>query len=134
MYLFNLLTGFQQVYRLCGFSIFKPKETQFFVDVITTTIRDRIAKGDSSRNDLIDLMIKAMKEDITEKEDEKNKDQFDLDSELTNHRKSKKKEFDEVTIVATAMLMLIAGNHCFFTERQSPPNILFLFLVFHKNH
>jgi len=50
---------FQQIYGLCGFSIFKPKETQFFVDVITTTIRDRIAKGDSSRNDLIDMMIRC---------------------------------------------------------------------------
>ena len=109
--MFNLYTGFQQVYRLCGFSIFKPKETQFFVDVITTTIRDRIAKGDSSRNDLIDMMIKAMKEETSEKEEEKSRDQFDLDSELQNHQKTKKKEFDEVTIVATAMLMLIAGTH-----------------------
>ena len=127
--LFNPYTGFQQVYRLCGFSIFKPKETQFFVDVITTTIRDRIAKGDSSRNDLIDMMIKAMKEETSEKEEEKSRDQFDLDSELQNHQKTKKKEFDEVTIVATAMLMLIAGTHWFLIKSQSYKTFLFVYAV-----
>ncbi len=52
-----------------------------------------------------------MKDDTFVKENENSKDQFDLDSELKNHSKTKKKEFDEVTIVATALLMLIAGNH-----------------------
>jgi hypothetical protein len=56
------------------------------------------------------MMVKAMKEEITEAEEDKNKEQFDLDSELQNHQKTKKKELDELTIVATAMLMLIAGN------------------------
>jgi len=54
-------------------------------------------------------MLKAMKDEIKEVEGEEDKDQFDLDSELKDHQKSKKKELDECTIVATAMLMLIAG-------------------------
>ncbi len=74
------------MFKLFGFSIFKPNETKFFMDVITTTLRDRIAKGESSRNDLIDMMIKAMKEDISELEEEASKEQFDLDSELKNHQ------------------------------------------------
>ena len=90
-------------------SFFKPTETQFFIDVITKTLRDRQSKGGSTRNDLIDLMLKAMKDEIKEVEGEEDKDQFDLDSELKDHQKSKKKELDECTIVATAMLMLIAG-------------------------
>ena len=40
-------------------------------------------KGGSSRNDLIDMMLKAMKEDL---EEEDAKDQFDVDSELKNHK------------------------------------------------
>ncbi len=74
------------MFKLFGFSIFKPSETKFFMDVITTTLRDRIAKGESTRNDLIDMMIKAMKEDISELEEEGSKEQFDLDSELKNHQ------------------------------------------------
>jgi len=105
------LTGLSQIFKFSGASIFKPKETQFFIDVITTTLRDRISKGDSSRNDLIDMMVKAMKDEITEHEEDKNKEQFDLDSELQNHQKTKKKDLDELTIVATAMLMLIAGKN-----------------------
>jgi hypothetical protein len=73
------------MFRIFGFSFFKPNETKFFMEVITTTLRDRIAKGDSStRNDLIDMMIKAMKEDISELEEDEKKEQFDLDSELKN--------------------------------------------------
>jgi cytochrome P450 len=97
--------------RASGLSIFKVKETQFFIDVITTTLRDRQANGESTRNDLIDMMLKAMKEETGEVDDNENKEQFDLDSELKNHQKSKKKELDETTIVATAMIMLIAGEY-----------------------
>ena len=61
------------------------------------------------------MMIKAMKEDLIElEEEEKSKDQFDVDSELQNHKKIKKKDLDEQTIVATAILMLIAGNFYMF--------------------
>ena len=90
-------------------SFFKVRETQFFIDVIKTTLRDRQAKGGSTRNDLIDMMLKAMKDEIDDLENNESKEQFDLDSELKNHQKTKKKEFDELTIVATAMIMLVAG-------------------------
>jgi cytochrome P450 len=97
------------LFQASGLSLFKPTETQFFIDVITTTLRDRQAKGGSSRNDLIDMMLKAMKDEIGETDSDEIKEQFDLDSELKNHQKTKRKELDEITIVATAMLMLIAG-------------------------
>jgi hypothetical protein len=100
----------KHIFKASGFSLFKPKETQFFIDVITTTLKDRQAKGGSTRNDLIDMMLKAMKGEISDLEDKTSKEQFDLDSELKNHQKAKKKEFDEMTIVATAMIMLIAGK------------------------
>jgi hypothetical protein len=50
-----------------------------------------------------------MKDEIGETDSDEIKEQFDLDSELKNHQKTKRKELDEITIVATAMLMLIAG-------------------------
>jgi prolyl oligopeptidase PreP (S9A serine peptidase family) len=99
----------RHIFRASGLSMFKPTETQFFIDVITTTLKDRQTKGATTRNDLIDMMLKAVKGDITDAEDNESKEQFDLDSELKNHQKAKKKEFDEMTIVATSMIMLIAG-------------------------
>ena len=57
-------------------------------------------------------MIKAMKNDgnAAKDDDDATKEQFEIDAELQNRQKLKKKELDEATIVATAMLMLIAGN------------------------
>ena len=129
-------TGISHLIRATGLSFFKVKETQFFIDVITTTLRDRQSKGGSTRNDLIDMMLKAMKDEIGELDNE-SKEQFDLDSELKNHQKSKKKELDEMTIVATAMIMLIAGKNltnltlklqlCIFLTNLTYPVIVFLF-------
>ena len=91
--LFSLfvLAGLRHIFKASGASIFNVKQTQFFMDVVTTTLRNRIARKDSTRNDLIDMMIKAMKEDLSELEDEKSAEQFDIDSELQNHPKTKKK-------------------------------------------
>ena len=110
-------------------SFFKVKETQFFIDVITTTLRDRQAKGESTRNDLIDMMLKAMKDETGEVDDNENKEQFDLDSELKNHQKLRKKEFDESTIVATAMIMLIAGEYVLYLIFRTMAIPLFLLYI-----
>ena len=64
------MIGVRHIFRAGGFSIFKPRETQFFIDVITTTLRNRMAQEGSKRNDLIDMMIKAMKEEIGGQEEE----------------------------------------------------------------
>ena len=80
--------GMKHVFRASGFSLFKPEETQFFIDVITTTLRDRQANGGSTRNDLIDMMLKAMKGDISDLDENTAKEQFDLDSELKNHQRT----------------------------------------------
>ena len=110
-----LIPGLKQLFKLLGFSIFKPKETKFFMDIVQATLRDRLNSNDGSpRNDLIDLMIKAMKDEDdagnTNDDDDANKEQFDLDAELQNRKKIKRKELDELTIMGTAMLMLVVGN------------------------
>ena len=109
----SYIPGLNKLFKLFGCSIFKPKETEFFIDVVTATLRNRLnSEGGSTRNDLIDLMIKAMKNDgnAAKDDDDATKEQFEIDAELQNRQKLKKKELDEATIVATAMLMLIAGN------------------------
>jgi hypothetical protein len=44
------------------------------------------------------MMLKAMKDEIGETDSDEIKEQFDLDSELKNHQKTKRKELDEITI------------------------------------
>lgn len=109
------MTGLNKLFKLSGASIFKPKETKFFLDVVLATLRSRLngTAGNVPRNDLIDLMIKAMREDENACQDANDgnnvKEQFDIDAELQNQQKLKKKELDELTIVGTAMLMLMVG-------------------------
>jgi cytochrome P450 len=69
---------------------FKPKETRFFRDVVLQSIRQRQESGER-KNDLIDLMIDSMKEEEKEGGEEE------------------KLKIDEELVVATAMVMLIAG-------------------------
>jgi hypothetical protein len=68
------------------------------------------------RNDLIDLMIDAMRNaDSDQKEEEESsQDQFDLDSKLAYTRKTtgltgEKRELDELAIISNAFIILVAG-------------------------
>jgi cytochrome P450 len=54
------------------------------------------------RNDLIDLMLDAVKHELDSEEDE------DADSRL-NYKSSSKSKLDEIVVVASAMVMLFAG-------------------------
>ena len=87
-----------------GISTFKKKETEFFYNIIIETLNQR-KQSKVKRNDLIDMMLDAIKGDL--KEEEEKEEQFDIDAKLKHS--VKKKEFDEVEIVATAMALLIAG-------------------------
>ena len=84
-------------------SLFQKRETKFFYDVILATIRARREGKQSRRNDLVDLMMDSMKQDfVAEKEEE----QFEKDMKL---KVDNKKTLDEDTLVATAMIFMIAG-------------------------
>jgi cytochrome P450 len=84
-----LLPGISALIRLMKVNTFKPKETRFFRDVVLQSIRQRQESGER-KNDLIDLMIDSMKQAKEECEEERLK-------------------IDEELVVATAMVMLIAG-------------------------
>ncbi len=103
-----MLPGLRHLMDLLRVPVFKPRQAQFFIDSITQTIRSRKEAG-SRRNDLIDLMIDAMKDDV-KNEDNEEESQYDKDSKLNyGGAKGKKQELDEELIVATAVIMLVAG-------------------------
>ena len=70
------------------------------------------------RNDMLDIMIDCLKSEIqngsTSAEDLHEDDQFERDSKLTaseiSSNNGRKKDFDELLIVATALVVTIAGT------------------------
>ena len=86
-------------------SVGKATEMNFFYDVIMSSLEHR-RETKTRRNDLIDLMMDAIKGDIEHDklgEDE----QFEKDAKLKYE--SKKFEHEEIIIVATALIILVAG-------------------------
>ena len=83
---------------------FKVKETEFFYDVLLETLRQR-KQSKVRRNDLIDMMMDAIKGEL--KDEEEHEEQFEMDAKLKHS--AKKGEFDEMVIVSTALVLLVAG-------------------------
>lgn len=103
-----LFPGIGHVMEFLGITVCKAESTKFFYNVVKKTVEHRIQTKER-QNDLIDLMIDAMKdpEDITADKME-NVSQFDRDAQLIGH-KVKKKEFDLPSLAATAFVMLVGG-------------------------
>ena len=97
------IPGGRQVLKAFGISIFKEVNTQFFYKVLKTTL-DHRRETKTRRNDLVDMMVDAIKGDINHNDEEG--EQFEKDAKL-NYKGSK--SFDEVDIVATALVLLVAG-------------------------
>ena len=103
--LLALIPGGSRFLRFFNVSITKETETEFFYEVIMSSLKQR-RESKHRRNDLIDLMMDAIKGDI--KHDELgNQDQFEKDAKLDHV--PKKGEFDEMVIVATAIVLMVAG-------------------------
>ncbi len=75
----GMLPGTKQLLRLMGMSGGSPKapQTLFFYNVIKTTVENRL-KTMEKRNDLVDLMIQAMKDELEAEEGDM--DQYDKDA------------------------------------------------------
>lgn len=104
----RFLPGGSYLHQKLGLDIFKPKETRFFMNIIKSTIRHRRETGDR-RGDLIDLMIDCMKEEGVDTSDNIHKDQYEKDMDLNHDRSNKQQGMDEDLVVATALIMLVAG-------------------------
>jgi cytochrome P450 family 6 len=100
-----MIPGGRALFDALGVSVMKPTETEFFYNAVMASLKSR-RESKHRRNDLVDLMVDAIKGEVTEdKEHEDN--QFEKDAKL-NHQ-TKKGEFDELTIIATSIVLMVAG-------------------------
>ena len=109
-FMFCLLLPFgigKKVLNALGKSaFFKVTETEFFYDVLIESLKVR-KESKQRRNDLVDLMLDAIKGDLKINDNDHNENQFEKDAKLKHS--ANKGNFDELEIVATAMVLLVAG-------------------------
>ena len=121
------MPGGSKLMNALNISIQKPDEAAFFYEVIMGTLEYR-KKTKTRRNDLVDMMVEAMasaNNDEAEQEED-DTDQYAKDAQMSH--KVNKKNLDEYTIVATAMVMLVAGydttaqtlSYCLFELARNP--------------
>eukprot|EP00092_Neocalanus_flemingeri_P035217 GFUD01038321.1.p1 GENE.GFUD01038321.1~~GFUD01038321.1.p1 ORF type:complete len:542 (+),score=134.82 GFUD01038321.1:26-1627(+) len=104
----KFIPGVPQLLDTLKLNTFKAKETKYFRDIILQTIKNR-KQTNERKNDLVDLMLDCIKEDTAgNDEDEEESDQYEKDMKL-NHTRKGKHNLDEISIVATAMVLLVAG-------------------------
>jgi len=106
MFVLRLIPGVSWLHKKLNISFRFPKETKFFIDVLRNVIKQRKSTG-VRENDIIDLMIDCLKQDGISEKEEADLDQYEKDMQF-NHQ-ANKKNMDEDTIVATAMVLLVAG-------------------------
>ncbi len=100
-----MIPPIRKILSVLKISVMKVTETEFFYDAVMASLKHR-RESKTRRNDLVDLMMDAIKGDI-EHEEEGHEEQFEKDAKLDHVHK--KGEFDELTIVATAIVFLVAG-------------------------
>lgn len=99
-FLFSLLPGVNWLKKTLDINVFKPQAIKYFKDVIMKNLEAR-RKSTVRRNDLLDLMLDAMK-------GEEKADEIDSDLKLTHDKKGGHQMNDD-DLVATAIVMLVAG-------------------------
>lgn len=105
--LMGLIPGFSTVNQYLQIGLMPKTPTEFFMKTIRQSIAHRRETGER-RNDMIDMMMQAMEEDDNNKPDNEVDDgQFEKDAKLVNVKKIS--QIDELTMVATAMVMMVAG-------------------------
>lgn len=100
-----LLPGGYHIAKTFNIEITKPIETEFFYKAVLSSLNHR-RESKVRRNDLVDLMLDAIQGEIKHEVDENADNQFEKDAKLDYHAK---KTFDELVIVSTALVFLVAG-------------------------
>ena len=95
-----------KVMNAFGLSVLRVTETEFFYEAISASLKYR-RESKTKRNDLVDMMLEAIKGELSEDHNEAEADQYEKDSKL-NH-KAEKHNMDELVVVATAIVILVAG-------------------------
>ena len=109
-FLMKLLPGMGTFMELFNINTFKKTPTKYFRDMILKTLEAR-RKSKERRNDLIDLMLDCLDKAEEQSEDEgfaESKEQFDRDQKFSHNKDGARISEDDV--VATAMVLLVAGN------------------------
>ena len=103
----KLIPGVAKAFSLLKINTMKPKATKYLSDVILHALRARKDSG-ARRNDMIDLMLDAIKEgdNVDENDNSEEVSQYDKDMEFDHKKQSK---VTEEEIVATALVFLVAG-------------------------
>ena len=96
------LPGGLSLFKTLNIANFKPTEAQFFYDVITATLRER-ERVKIRRNDLVDMILDAAKDP-----DQQTEQMEECSDSKLNHIAGIR-EFDELTVVSTALVLLVAG-------------------------
>merc|ERR1711990_1399978 len=77
--IFKFLPGMPWLFQMLNINVQKPKTTKFFRDIVTDTLKTRAESGER-RNDMIDMMVDAMKQIAMDKEQkEVEMEQFEQD-------------------------------------------------------
>ena len=103
--LFKFLPGMPWLFKMLDINVQKPKTTKFFRDIVTETLKTRAASGDR-RNDIIDMMVDAMKQIAMEKEEMEQDEQFEVDMKFSHKQRRKLTEQD---IISNLIVLLIVG-------------------------
>jgi len=107
--IFKFLPGVPRLFQMLNINVQKPKTTKFFRDIVTDTLKTR-AKSGERRNDMIDMMVDAMKQIAMDKEqkeqDETEQEQFEQDMKF-NHKQ--KRKLTEQDIISNLIVLLIVG-------------------------
>jgi len=99
----RMIPGFTPLLELLKIDTNAPEATKFYRDIILQSIKLR-RQTNERKNDLIDLMLDAMKDEKQDQDEAE--DQYEKDMKLSHTRKKQISEFD---IVATALVLLVAG-------------------------
>ena len=106
MGIFKFLPGVPWLFQMLNINVQKPKTTKFFRDIVTDTLKTRAESGER-RNDIIDMMVDAMKQIAMDKEQkEEQMEQFEQDMQF-NHKQ--KRRLTEQDIISNLMVLLIVG-------------------------
>ena len=101
------IPGINHLMDLLKIPVYKPFEMNFFINIIRQTLKAR-RETKQRNNDLIDLMTDAIKGTLSvEAEDKHSNNQFKED--LQSNYNTNRKNLDENKVIASAVLMLVAG-------------------------
>ena len=113
--LIRFIPGIRNILSWLRINTNKPRQTRFFRDIVRQAIRHRRESG-QRRNDLIDLMIDAIKDKEKTMNNDNDlhhhEDQYEQDMRLKPDSDGGGKtavKLDEDIVMATAMVILVAG-------------------------